>query len=572
MRFVPSLRLALAVPLLLASAAHAAPIALTHGQVLDVERREVLADATVLIEDGRIRAVGPAGAVAVPAGAQRIDVRGKWVIPGLVDAHIHLFQSGGLYTRPDAIDLRRYRPYETERAWVRDNAGDLLKRYLAAGITTVIDIGGPMANYALRDRFNAAQGPSPDILLTGPLISTRQPPALAVEDPPILQTDTPEQAREQVRQQLPHKPDFIKIWYIVRPERPAEQTLPIVQAAIEEAHRHGLKAAVHATQLQTAKLALRAGADILVHGVGDAPVDEEFLALLKARRVPYIPTLVVSHGYARALSGKYVPSAHDLALANPETVGTLTDLKALVRHGYALRPRDPPGDTFPQTWLDNLKAVHDAGGLVATGTDAGNIGTLHASSYLDELMAMQQAGLDGWDLLQASTLNGARVLGREGETGSIVPGKRADLVVLDRDPLADPRNLGYVHRVVHRGTVYDPQVLVPDDTPLALAQRQLNAYNARDIEAFLAPYGDEVEVYGYPGRLIYRGKEKMRERYTSLFASSPELHCELVNRIVLGNTVIDQELVTGRNGQKVRAIAIYTVRDGKIARVEFVGE
>ncbi len=552
--------------------AHAAPIALTHGQVLDVERREVLADATILIDEGRILAVGPAADVAIPAGAQRIDVRGKWVIPGLVDAHIHLFQSGGLYTRPDAIDLRQYRSYETERAWVQDNAGDLLKRYLAAGITTVIDIGGPMANYALRDRFNQAQGPSPDILLTGPLISTYQPPALAGEDAPILQTDTPEQAREQVRRQLPHKPDFIKIWYIVRPGMPAEQTQSIVRAAIEEAHAHALKAAVHATQLRTAKLALQAGADLLVHGVGDAPVDEEFLALLKARQAIYIPTLVVSHGYGRALSGKYVPSAHDLALANPETVGTLTDLKALVQHGYELRPRNAPDGTFPQVWLDNLKAVRDAGGIVATGTDAGNIGTLHASSFLDEVTAMQGAGLDSWDLLRASTLSGAQVLGHADQTGSIAVGKRADLVVLDRDPLSDPRNLQYVHRVVHRGTVYDPQALVPDDSPVALAQRQLNAYNARDVEAFLATYSEDVEVYGYPGRLLYQGKDKMRERYAAMFAQWPDLHCELVNRMVLGNTVIDQERITGRNNEVMRAIAVYTVRDGKIARVEFIQE
>lgn len=109
-----------------------------------------------------------------------------------------------------------------------------------------------------------------------------------------------------------------------------------------------------------------------------------------------------------------------------------------------------------------------------------------------------------------------------------------------------------------------------DATPEALAQRQLAAYNARDIEAFLAPYSEDVEVYDYPGRLLYTGKARMRERYAGLFAASPALHCDLVARMVLGNVVIDHEHLSGHRDGVSKAIAIYTVRDGRIARVEFV--
>lgn len=555
----------------LVSHAGAQPLALVNGRMLDVERRKVLPETSVLIEDGRIVAVGPSRSVAIPGNAEIIDCRGKWIMPGLVDAHVHLFQSGGLYTRPDVIDLRRYRAYEQEREWVRDNAGDLLARYLAAGITTIVDIGGPLTNYALRDRFNTA-AQSPTILLTGPLISTWQPPAFAIEDAPILQPGTPEEARALVREQLPHRPDFIKIWYIVRPDLPAEGSLPIIQAVIDEAHRHELKVAVHASQLNTARLAVQAGADVLVHGIDDVPVDRQFIELLKQRRVSYIPTLTVYRGYRESLAGTFLPGSRDLALANPFVVGTLFDLRHLTeRHGYSLTARRPSPPEVEQLRLRNLKVVHDAGINVATGTDAGNIGTLHASSYLAEALQMRSAGLDNWDVLRASTINGAKILGQERSSGSLVRGKRADVVILDRDPLQNLDNLQYIHRVINRGTVLDPATLI-DNSPAALAQRQLNAYNGRDVEAFLEPYGDDVQVYSYPGKFLYRGKAQMREHYSSMFAKAPELHCELLSRIVLGNTVIDQERITGRAEGVIHAAAIYTVEAGKIVRVEFIRE
>ncbi|NJO13035.1 MAG: SnoaL-like domain-containing protein [Gammaproteobacteria bacterium] len=109
-----------------------------------------------------------------------------------------------------------------------------------------------------------------------------------------------------------------------------------------------------------------------------------------------------------------------------------------------------------------------------------------------------------------------------------------------------------------------------DAAPAALAQRQLNAYNQRDLEAFLEPYSDDVEIYEFPNQLQLKGKAAMRESYRTMFEQSPQLHCELVNRMVLDNTVIDQERVTGLRGKTMQAIAIYTIQDGKIARVTFV--
>lgn len=104
-----------------------------------------------------------------------------------------------------------------------------------------------------------------------------------------------------------------------------------------------------------------------------------------------------------------------------------------------------------------------------------------------------------------------------------------------------------------------------------LAQAQLNAYNARNIEAFLAPYAEDVAVYSFPQNLQYRGKAEMRATYTSMFEELPDLHCTLVSRMVQGDVVIDQESVVFRSGEPpLKAIAIYKIRNGKIAEVYFI--
>lgn len=118
--------------------------------------------------------------------------------------------------------------------------------------------------------------------------------------------------------------------------------------------------------------------------------------------------------------------------------------------------------------------------------------------------------------------------------------------------------------------------VIPDTvkpTPVELAQQQLNAYNARDIEAFLEPYAEDVELFNFPNQPISVGKERMRRSYGKLFEETPDLHCELVDRMVMGNTVIDQERVVFRKGEPaLNAIAIYKIKDGKIARVYFITE
>lgn len=545
---------------------------LEGGTLVDVESKTIRPNINILIQNGRIATISDR-AITPPKDVKRIKLNGQYVMPGLIDAHIHLFQSGGLYTRPDAIDLREFHPYEKERQWVKDNAESILKRYLRAGITTVIDVGGPLANYELRDRFKADSS-TPNVWLTGPLVSTYQPAAFQIDDPPIIKVNNAEEAKAIVRKQLPYEPDLIKIWYIVRGGKNATSSYDLVKATIDESHKHGLKVAVHATQLNTAKLAVKAGADILVHSV-DNPVDKDFINLLQQNNTVYIPTLVVSRKYLEVFSQNNDLSYEDFTLSDPVVLGSLFDLKHLPKkdfvNTYKQRATQRMASTKAQDQVrkNNLKQLAAAGITVATGTDAGNIGTLHASSYLRELFDMRLAGMDNFSILQASTINGAKVLGREKELGSIKQGKIADLIILTTNPAENIDHLQDIEYVIKDGQMYEPDDILPD-SPVDLAQRQLNAYNARDIEAFLEPYSEDVELYSFPDQLMGKGRSFMRSTYSKMFENTPELHCELVNRIIQGDTVIDRERVTGFGAKPLEATAIYKVKDGKIVKVYFL--
>jgi hypothetical protein len=216
----------------------------------------------------------------------------------------------------------------------------------------------------------------------------------------------------------------------------------------------------------------------------------------------------------------------------------------------------------------NLKLLSDAGVTIATGTDAGNIGTLHVSSYQAELKAMQASGLSNWQILVASTLNGAKILNKEKEFGSVTVGKKANLILLDASPIDDLENLTKIDKVINKGRVFNPEDLLKD-TPEDLAQRQLNGYNFRNIDAFLEPYAEDVEIYNFPDELQYKGKDAMRNSYAQMFANTPNLHCELLNRIVQGKMVIDQERVQAGN-RVIEAIAIYHIENEKIQKVYFI--
>lgn len=555
---------------------------ITNVTIADVEKQKLVPNQTVIITNDIISNIQSSNRIKIPANAKIIDGTGKYLFPGLTDAHVHFFQNGGLYTRPDAIDLQKDMPYQKDNDYAHKNMADVLKRYLQNGITNVIDVGSSFSFLEQRVLFEKKDD-APSIYMTGPLATTYEPSVYEnlKDNEPFILVKTVEDGKNMVQKELPYNPDFIKIWYIagadgLSVEASARKNLPIIKATIDEAHKNNLKVAVHATQRITAQLAIENGCDFLVHSVDDEILKADFVQLMKTNKVILCPTLIVHAGYVNTFGQNVNPSNFELSKSDPYQLGTLLDLKhlpdTLLINKYKKRANSKESIASTKKadsiCMANLKILSDAGVLIATGTDAGNIGTMHASSYLAELEAMKKSGMSHWQIIQASTINGAKVLNKESEFGTVSVGKKANLILLDKNPIENLENITKINLIINKGKVFKPEDLIKD-TPADLAQRQLNAYNFRNIDAFLEPYADDVEVYNYPDKLQFKGKETMRKGYSEMFEKTPNLHCELVSRIVQGNIVIDKERV--QFGDKIlEAVAMYHIENGKIKKVYFI--
>jgi imidazolonepropionase-like amidohydrolase len=444
-------------------AAQTAPraIVIAGGTLIDGSGAPARPNDGLLLEGGRIRTVGARALKDAPPDSLRIDATGRWILPGLIDGHIHLFQSGGLYARPDVVPapLPAGRTYRDLVGEIRKAPEPYLRAYLCAGITSVVDFGGPRWEFELRARADADPR-LPRMAFTGPLLMTGNgrdaprvgagPPVLALEDgDPFWPLGSQEEARQQIQRLVPHRPDIVKIVFMPRaePDDLAARTA-ILRAAIAAAHEAKVRVAVHATTFDAAAAAVEAGADILVHSVADRDVDDGFVKAVVSRKVLVSPTLVVGANYREALSGAVTFEDVERKCGESTTVASFDILPSLNIKGS--RP-----DALP-IQKRNLKRLADAGAMIYASSDAGNTRTVHGPSLHRELALMADAGLRPMDILVAATKTNARLMGRENELGQIAPGMLADVVLLDADPLSDIRNTRRVHRVIRGGQLYQP--------------------------------------------------------------------------------------------------------------------
>jgi imidazolonepropionase-like amidohydrolase len=430
-------------------------------------------DAVVVIRGGRIACVGSRGQCAVPPGMDTMSLRGHWIVPGLVDAHVHFSQTGWVDGRPDALGapgsneaarlVRERFPYDRTVAELERRPERFLRSYVCSGVTAVFDVGGYPWTWALRARAET-DAQAPHVAAAGPLLSTVDHWINLPDARQILHVPSDSVARAAARAHLARGSDAVKIWYIVRQGADTAALQSAVRAVAEETRRGGGRLIVHATGLWEAKDALQLGTDVLVHGVFDRPVDEEFLRLARERNIVYTPTLTVRDGYRQVRVRRFEPR-HDLGC-----VDSVTAARARLTDSLPEPSGRAPDYAAEQARISeeqlalgraNLLAVHRAGISVAMGTDAGNPLTLHGPSVYWEMEEMQAAGLTPMEVLVASTRNGARAMGRERDLGTLEPGKAADLVVLGADPLADIRNIRQVRYVMRAGALSIPRLLAP---------------------------------------------------------------------------------------------------------------
>jgi imidazolonepropionase-like amidohydrolase len=459
-RFAAAIAFALSV--FAATSAYAEKISLVGGTVINPAGSKILPNATVVIDGDKIERVAM-GKLDSAALGKQIDCAGKFILPGYIDTHIHFFQSGDLFTRPDGADFNNIHPYKEEVAWIKSHLNDVFARYLRSGITSVVDVGGPFWNFEVRRTANST-AKAPRVAVAGPLMSSVSDEELDLGDPPIVKIDTPDQAREFVRRLAVQKPDLVKIWYIVDKDHPVDAFRPIVHATVDESHAHKIRVAVHATELETARAAVEEGADILVHSVINKPVDDSFVELLKKRRTILCPTLVVFERYGRTFSHQLNLTREEIAWGNPKVIASLDVTKIPQdklpdRIKSALAKPDEALDRIKKIYdvaLPNLKRLHDAGVTIAAGTDAGNIGTIHGPALFREFQLMSEAGLTPMQILRCATANAAKLFG--GDTGrhigKIENGYFADIVVLNSNPVEDIGHASDIATVLKNGIAY----------------------------------------------------------------------------------------------------------------------
>lgn len=371
--------------------------------------------ASIVVRGGVVEYAGPGhGAPTAPDDARRLDGRGLTVLPGLIDAHVHLCLSSGPF------DELRSETVASVAFKAARNAALTLRR----GITSVRDVGG-YRNVAieLARAVEAGRVPGPRIVAAGQIICMTGGHGHFMG----FEADGPDAVRHAARVQLKAGAHGVKLMasggialvgeHPTHPELGEEE----LAAAVAEAHNQGKWAAAHAHSTSGIKNALRAGADSIEHGTF---LDAEAIALMRERDATLVPTFAIYHRMANA----------------PAASGFAPELRELSR------------EVFDRKVPLFLEAVR-AGVRVATGTDNGPPLGLHGDLAL-ELILLAEIGMPPMDVIRAATINAARLLRLDGLVGSLEPGKAADLVALRGDPLTDMRRIRDVAWVVKSGALY----------------------------------------------------------------------------------------------------------------------
>ena len=428
------------------------PTLITGATLIDGSGAAPQPRQDVLVIGGRIASVGSEAARRAPADSRRVNATGRWIIPGLIDGHVHFFQTGGLDARPDIVPHPTGRSYQDVVNAIRLRPEPFLRSYVCSGVTAVVDPGGPMWVFDMRDR-RAHVATTPRIAFSGPLLATADPQPLELEnDEPIWLMKDHAGIVDMVDRLASRRPDMIKIWFVHRRGDDLVAQSALVHDAIDTIHQKKLRAAVHATTLETARVAVDAGADILVHSVGDREVDDAFMKAVVKRKVIYVPTLIVGKSYRDVRRRAVDFDPFELRCAPRTSVESFAVLPDI--HDSIL-PRNPTLGPDPLPLQQrNLKKLSDAGAIIAAGTDAGNTRTLHGPSLHLELELMTKAGLTPMQAIVSATRNGALLFGRD-DIGRVSPGAHADLVILDADPSVDILNTRRIRAVMRGGALHE---------------------------------------------------------------------------------------------------------------------
>ena len=437
--------LPVALSLLMSQAAFAEVVVLQGATLIDGTGRPPLKNAVLVIDAGRISAVGPADKVKAPPGARALDLKGRTIIPGLINAHGHVGLVVGGQSRADG--------------YTRENVQTQLLQYERYGVTSVLTLGlNRDLVYDVRDEQRRGTVPGATLFTAGRGIGVPDgaPPVPSAPDQ-VYRPKTPEEAVANVEEAAAHKPDYFKIWVDDVFGKFPKMDPAVFKAAIDAAHRHSIKVASHVFYLGDAKAVITSGVDALAHSVRDQPVDDELVAMMKKRGTFYVATLNVDASFsAFADDPALLDDPFLTAALPPDSVQQFRSPE--YRAKVAADPNVPKARAALENGMRNLKTLHAKGVHIAFGTDSGaNPVRIQGWGEHRELELMVKAGLSPMDALVAATRGSATMLGIS-DRGTLEKGKRADLLVLAGNPLDDIRNTRKLVSVWHDGREIQPLV------------------------------------------------------------------------------------------------------------------
>jgi imidazolonepropionase-like amidohydrolase len=435
--------------LLVPLAAQADVVVLKGARIVEGTGKPPIDDGILIVNREFITGIGTAKTLKVPQGARVIDVKGRTIMPGIVDAHVHLGLVAGGKNSADA--------------YTRENVLSELLQYEKFGVTSVCSLGlNRDLVYDIRDQQHAGNTVPGALLLTaGRGIGVPDgAPALPVAPDQVYRPKTPEEAVEMVKETVTHHPDLIKIWVDDAYGKLPKMSPDIYKAVIEQAHAEGARVVAHVFYLADAKALADAGVDAFAHSIRDKPVDGDLIRVMIRESIDYIPTLTVDESAFIFAEDRALLNDPLLAkAAGPETMQMLKspDYKRKVESN----PNTPKIKKALAMAMKNLKTLSDAGVRIAFGTDAGaQPARVPGWAEHRELQLMVKAGLKPMQAIKAATNGSANVVGISRERGTIEVGKRADFLVLAGDPTKDIRNTRKIVQVWHDGREMAPTLAV----------------------------------------------------------------------------------------------------------------
>jgi len=403
--------------LLFAVRAMAQVTVLTHATVIDGSGSPPQRDVTIVMESGRIRDIGPSAKIPTPAGATVLDVTGKFIVPGIINAHGHV----GAKTEPQ------------------------LRQYALYGVTSTTSMQtDPDEVIQVREAQKRGE-------LRGARVSTVK--YRFAPDPEVV---TPQQARAKVDEIVAGGADYIKVWVDSGFGTRAKLTPEFCAAVLEQARKHGKLTFGHAYELVDARMLVERGLNVLAHNVRDRQVDSEFISLLKQRNVTLIPTLVRDELlYVYGDAPAWIDDPFFLKFVPPERLAVL---KTKIRDEQVKNPQRALIKAGFEMNRINLKKLSDGGVRIAFGTDSGGAADrffIQGYSEHREMELLVQSGLTPMQVIQSFSKGASEALGIDKEFGTLAKGKAADLLVLEKNPLENMANMRSIQTIYLGGKKFE---------------------------------------------------------------------------------------------------------------------